>query len=200
EELLRLPFPLPDAISAPKRAWEIVKRVSQIAFSAAARAAEPLVNRQDTVRAATESIETLIEEYFDILPLEKTLIDDTVQVIIPSVRPSRVNPTIPTITPSTTQQQEQYVRRLCDTINGWAKNGPMSVQGHAASSTNLGIGLAVLKKNRAGGLASGFPDDLGDLLVALERLREITSQKLNTLELMRGAKVFDRDRLYLVKP
>ena len=90
------------------------------------------------MRAATESIETLIEEYFDILPPENTLIDDTVRIIIPSVRPSRANPSIPTITPSTTQQQERYVRRLCDTINGWAKNGPVSVQGRAASSTNLG--------------------------------------------------------------
>ncbi len=71
---------------------------------------------------------------------------------------------------------------------------------HHPSESPLGIGLAVLKKNRAGDLASDFPDDLGDLLVALERLREITSQKLNTLELIRGAKVFDRDRLYLVKP
>ena len=35
---------------------------------------------------------------------------------------------------------------------------------------------------------------------ALERLRKVTSRKLNTLELIRGAKVFDRDRLYLVKP
>jgi len=37
-------------------------------------------------------------------------------------------------------------------------------------------------------------------LGALERLRKVTSRKLNTLELIRGAKVFDRDRLYLVKP
>jgi hypothetical protein len=43
-------------------------------------------------------------------------------------------------------------------------------------------------------------DNLDDLLSALDRLRKITSQKLNTLELIRGAKVFDGDRLYLVKP
>jgi type I restriction-modification system DNA methylase subunit len=200
EELLRLPFPLPDMMPNPLRAWEIVSQISQTVSAAATRAGDLLANRQEIVRVASSSIEGLIDEYFDVLPLEKTLIDDTVRVIIPSVRPSRVNPSIPTITPSTTRQQEQYVRRLCDTINGWAKNGPVSVQGRAASSTNLGIGLAVLKKNRAGDLASDFPDDLGDLLVALERLREVTSQKLNTLELIRGAKVFDRDRLYLVKP
>jgi hypothetical protein len=43
-------------------------------------------------------------------------------------------------------------------------------------------------------------DNLDDLLSALDRLRKSTSQKLNTLELIRGAKVFDGDRLYLVKP
>jgi type I restriction-modification system DNA methylase subunit len=200
EELLRLPFPLPDAMPTPKRAWEIVRQVSQIVTSAAASAGEPLANRLDIVQAASESIGGLIDEYFDILPLEKTLVDDTVRVIIPSVRPSRANPIIPTITPSTQKQQDQYVQRLCDTLTGWTKNGPVKVQGHATSSSNLGIGVVVLKKGRAGDTASGPPDDLDDLLGALEHLREITSQKLNTLELMRGAKIFDRDRLYLVKP
>ena len=92
------------------------------------------------------------------------------------------------------------MQRLCDTLNGWVKTGTVTVQGRAAGSSTLGIGVAVLKKNRASDVASGPPGDLGDLLIALEHLREITSQKLNTLELIRGAKVFDRDRLYLVKP
>lgn len=200
EELLRLPFPLPDRMPTPNRAWEIVKQISQTVTTASASATRPLVNRQEVVLGATASIETLIDEYFDVLPLEKTLVDDTVRVIIPSVRPSRANPNIPTILPTTTQQQEQYVQRLCDTLNGWAKNGPGSVQGHAASSSKLGIGLAVLKKGRAGDLGSSPPDGLGDLLAALDHLRDITSQKLNTLELIRGAKIFDQDRLYLVKP
>ena len=136
----------------------------------------------------------------DILPLEKTLVDDTVRIIIPSVRPSRANPIIPTIKPSTQKDQDLYVRRLCDTLNGWAKTGPVTVQGRAAGSSTLGIGVAILKRNRPGEVSSGPPNDLGDLLTALEHLRGITSQKLNTLELIRGAKVFDRDRLYLVKP
>lgn len=200
EELLRLPFPLPDVMPTSKRAREIVKQVSQIVTSAAAKASGALADRQDIVQVASGSIETLIDEYFDILPLEKTLVDDTLRVIIPSVRPSRANPIIPTIKPSTPKEQDQYVQRLCDTLNGWAKSGAVTVQGRSAGSSTLGIGVAVLKKNRDGEIASAPPEDLGDLLGALERLRGITSQKLNTLELIRGAKIFDRDRLYLVKP
>lgn len=200
EELLRLPFPLPDMMPSPQRAWEIVKEVTQIVTSAAAKARQPLANRRDILQAAGSSIETLIDEYFDILPLERTVVDDTVRVIIPSVRPGRVNPIIPTITPSTQSQQDQYVQRLCDTLNSWAKNGPVRVQGQATSSSTLGIGIAVLKKNGTGEGATQATDNSGNLLSALDHLREITSQKLNTLQLIRGAKVFDRDRLYLVKP
>ena len=40
----------------------------------------------------------------------------------------------------------------------------------------------------------------GDLLVALDNLRDAASTKSNTFELARGIKVFDGSRLYLVKP
>lgn len=200
EELLRLPFPLPDAMQMPQRAWEIVRQVGQIVTSAARRVTEPLVDRNDTVQTASAAAEILINEYFDILPFEKTLIDDTVRVIIPSVRPSRANPTIPTIMPSTQRQQDQYVLRLCGTLNGWAKNGQLTVQGYATSSATLGIGVAVLRKQQKGEPASKPSNNADNLLSALDYLREVTSQKLNTLELIRGAKLFDGDRLYLVKP
>lgn len=74
------------------------------------------------------------------------------------------------------------------------------VQGRATASAKLGIGVAVLQKTRSGEVAFEPTEDLGDLLSVLERLRKVTSQKLNTFELIRGTKVFDRDRLYLVKP
>jgi hypothetical protein len=59
----------------------------------------------------------------------------------------------------------------------------------------------VLQKTRSGEVAPAKAlADLGNVLSALERLRKVTSQKFNTFELIRGAKVFDRDHLYLVKP
>ncbi len=200
EELLRLPFPLPDVMPKPRRAWEIVKGVGRIVTSTAAKTSEDFADRKDLVWAATDPIETLIDEYFDILPVEKALIDDTVRVIIPSVRPTRNRPVVPTIEPSKEKQQDDYMKRLCDTLNSWAKNGPFIVQGRTLVSAKLGIGVAILQKTLAREAAFEEPEDFGDLLAALERLRKVASQKLNTFELIRGAKVFDRDRLYLVKP
>lgn len=200
DELLRLPLPLPDVTPTPKRSWEVVKEVARIVRSAAEEASKDFVDRDGIVRTATGSIEVLIDEYFDILPIEKALIDDTIEVIIPSVRPGRSRRDIPTIKPSTEEQQKRYMNRLCDTLNGWARGGPFVVQGHATVSAKLGIGVAILQKTRTGDTTFQKPNDSDDLLAALERLRKVTSKKLNTFELIRGAKVFDRDRLYLVKP
>jgi hypothetical protein len=201
DELLRLPLPLPDVTPTPKRSWEVVKEVARIVSSAAQEASKDFVDRDDIVRTATALIEVLIDEYFDILPIEKALIDDTIKVIIPSARPGRSRRVIPTIKPTTEEQQKRYMNRLCDTLNGWATDGPFVVQGHATVSAKLGIGVAILQKTRAGDTTFQKPNDSDDdLLAALERLRKITSKKLNTFELIRGAKVFDRNRLYLVKP
>jgi len=200
EELLRLPFPLPDMLHNPARGREIVKAVSRVVDSAAASATGLLADRHGIVQMANASIEVLIDEYFDILPLERTLIDDTSRITIPSVRPSRTNPNIPTITPSSEDQQNRYVQCLCDTLNGWAASGQVRVQGRVTASSSFGFGVAVLTKPRIGKDASVESEPLDDLLKSLQRLREITSQRLNTIELIRGAKVFDRDHLYVVKP
>ena len=179
-----------------------MKEVSKIVDAASAKASEDFCSkREELVRVAHESIEPLIDEYFDIIPLENILIDDTLQVIIPSVRPTRRRAYVPTIEPSKKKQWDIYTKRLCDTLNEWGKSGPFIVQGRATASEQLGIGVAVLQKIRASEVACAKPAaDLGTVLSALERLREVASHKPNGFELIRGAKVFDQDHLYLVKP
>lgn len=200
DELQRLPFPLPDFTSDPSRARAIVREVAKIVTAAAKDASGLLADRDAIIEKSTSAIELLIDEYFDVLPIERALVDDTTQVIIPSVRPGRGRTDIPTIKPSTDAQRKRYVKRLCDTLNGWARKGRAVVHGQALSSDKLGIGVAILQKGSAGTTASSSPEDTADLLAALDHLRTLSSHKLNTLELLRGAKLFDRDKLYLVKP
>ena len=76
----------------------------------------------------------------------------------------------------------------------------MQVTGSTSASTGIGIGLVVLEKSGSRRNGTPQPKSNGDLLVALENLRDATSIKSNTFELARGIKVFDGPRLYLVKP
>jgi hypothetical protein len=199
EELLRLPFPLPDSLSDPNRAWKIVREVAGLVTSSAEEAKRPFSNREELVQTASEAIEPLLEEYFDILPVEKLLLQDTISVIIPSVRPTRERRTVPTIAQSTPNQRSAYNDRICDTLNTWANGGSFVVQGQVLASGRIGFGLATLEKSQRGTFAptsAAAPDLLG----ALDQLRVTLSQKLNTFEMVRGIKVFDGNRLYIVKP
>jgi len=183
-----------------ERAWKIVREVALVVATAAAKATEYLTNRDAVIRAADETIEPLLDEYFDILPIEKTLINDTVRVIVPSLRPTQKKKVVQTIYPSNPQQLTDYTERLCNTLNDWSKNPHFVVRGRTIASEKLGIGVAMLQKTLAADTEFQQSNDSGDLLASLARLRKVTSRKLSTFELFRGAKVFDRARLYLVKP
>ena len=200
EELLRLPFLLPDRLSNSRRGWEIVAEVANLVKEAMALADDDFVDRKELTRRTDESIDGLIDEYFDILPIEKVLINDTIKVIIPSVRPSRTRSSVPTIEPSTQQQRDAYTNRLCDTLNSWSKNATVKVQGCAVASGKLGIAVAVLQTSANAAAPVDLSENVDSLLVALNRLRKVSTQSLDTFELFRGVKVFDRNRLYLVKP
>ncbi len=201
EEMLRLPLPLPDALLDPQRAWAIVKEVAALISSAATTVANKALfaNRSEIVRSASSSIEPLIEEYFDILPGEKILIEDTVRVIVPSVRPTPSRLHVPTIMPSTDKQRSEYVDRLCGSLNQWVRAGTSVVKGQVIASADLGVGLTVLQKTKRD--AAAQPLDGGDdLLKVLNKIRQSASRQLNTLDIARGVKLFEGNRLFIVKP
>ena len=174
--------------------------VSRIVTDAARRADADLADRSGIVRSASEAIEPLVEEYFDVLPLEKFLIEDTNTVVIPSVRPTRARPLVPTIMPAKPAQLEAYRDRVCEMLNGWAKRGRFAVRGQVHSSESLGIGVAVFEKVDRAEASAPMPNTNGDLLKTLDRLSKVASRKHAAIDLVRGLMVFDRTRLYLVKP
>jgi type I restriction-modification system DNA methylase subunit len=200
EEVLRLPMPFPDQLPNPKRGWAIVEAVAQIVTSAAGRAGGHFTDRAAIVREASSAVEPLIEEYFDILPLEKLLIDDWIKVIKPSIQPTRQRMPVPTVQPSSKAQRLAYRDRVCEMLNGWAKGGDYIVWGTQSASEGLGIGMLVLEKVRRSEPVSTSADADGDVLAALDRLRAATSREDGVLDPVRGLMVFDRNRLYLAKP
>lgn len=199
EELLRLPFPVPEAQRNRKEAWRIVREVVRLVDGAASEAAGLMGDRAGIVAAASRSIEPLIEQYFDVLPVESPLIEDTVRVIIPSVRPTQRRPDVPTIMRADGRARGKYVDRLCGTLNRWARRTGFAIKGIHAGSEKLGIGVAVLQRSRRGE-GGPVPPIPADILEALDKLRKTTGRKLNAFEFARGVKAFQDDLLYVVKP
>jgi len=200
EELLRLPFTTPEDSDQPKRAKQIVRVVARIVENAAHAANHDMVDRDGIVRAATAEAEDLVQEYFDIDPLEKKLIDDTIAIIIPSTRPTRARKEIPTLQPSTPQVLTSYLAQLCELLNGWSGKSAHIVRGQIQGSYNMGVGVATLEKVRKQRAAAPAEPMTGDVLQVLNDIRMAFPQRGATLDIVRGLMAFDGAKLYIAKP
>ena len=200
DELLRLPFPFPEQLPEKETAKKIVDRVAEIVDAVSRQAEDNFLSRANAVEKATAEIEPLIYEYFDIQPLEKLLIEDTINVIIPSIQPTQKRMPVPTVRHSSVEQLTAYRKRVCGTLNKWAKNGRHVVRGRIIPSSKLGIGMAVLEKIPRSEADKPMDDTGEDVLHSLDRLRKAIPRKQRTIDPLRGLMVFDRNRLYVVKP
>jgi hypothetical protein len=199
EELLRLPFPLPEQSHNPKRCRRIVTDVAQVVTEVAARTKEAVVGQEEIIIQAIRTTEKLVEEYFDVDDIEQMLIADTDAIIIPSVRPTRARKNVPTIQPTNDINRAAYTRLLCDMLNGWANN-EYQVHGQTSVNVGIGIGLVVLEKTRRGQRPAYLDAGIEDVLPVIVRLQQTAAKSYGTIQLVRSMKVFDKNLLYITKP
>jgi SAM-dependent methyltransferase len=200
EEVLRLPMPFPEQQSNIKRCQAIVKKVAQIVDACATQAGTNFITRSNAIQTADEEIESLVDEYFEIQPLEKILIADTLGVVVPSIQPTQGRMPVPTVKQSLKTQREAYKTLVCDTLNGWADGTRYMVRGETLAASNFGVGMVILEKVQRSDSASPMNEAGNDILESLARLRKIASSKHHTLDPIRGLMIFDRNKLYIVKP
>jgi type I restriction-modification system DNA methylase subunit len=198
-DLMRLPFPLPAETANPTRSSQIVDTVSNIMAESMKEARRTPLHRDHIVQQAQVKAERLVEEYFDINDIERILINDTNTVIIPSVRPLRSKPGVPTIQPATETHRDLYSALLCTTLNQWAHKD-YSVHGKSVADAKIGLGMMVLEKTRRGQPPTHLDSATTDVLATLSRIQKIAGVKHGTLELVRGLKVFDKTLLFVTKP
>jgi hypothetical protein len=199
EELLRLPFPLPDEMQDPKRCKAIVREIAAAVTKAANEASQDFADRVEIVRYTQNNVNKLIEEYFDIDDIEQMLITDTAKIIIPSVRPSRGKPDVPTIKQSTNTLRASYASLLCNRLNGWAKQAFL-VHGKSVADSSIGVGMVVLEKTRRGEKPVHLPVIDSEFLRTLDNLQRIVVKGRGTFGLVHGLKVFHKNLLYITKP
>lgn len=200
EEVLRVPFPLPDQLDDPKRSWEIVREVSRKIADAANVTRSAFLARDNQIQNASNAIDLLVNEYFGVLPMESELLRDTLNVIEPSIQPTLARMPVATVKPVTADQCDIYLARLIQLLSGWGKRSGFTVRGEVLRSESLGIGITVLEKVeriRSAGPIQGVGDDL---IHVLDKIRKAIPRKHTTLDVVRGVVVFDGNRLYVVKP
>ena len=199
-ELLRLPFPMPSQQPNGERCEALVNEVAQNVEDALKQTRDNFITRGNAIQAATNTIAPLVDEYFDIQPSERILIEDTINILMPSKQPSQGTMPVPTVTESQDDHRTAFVKRVCDTLNMWTKNGQYTVRGDTIGSAKLGIGIARFEKIERSD--SKYPiERVGlELLDAFDRVRSAIPSSHRTLDPTRELMVFDKNSLYVVKP
>ena len=199
DEVLRVPFPVPDQMEDTRAAWEVVKETAGILDSARRETERSFLNRANAVAEASERIEPLMNEYFGIHPTDETLIGDTVRVVARSAQPRQKLGGATGLTTSTVTQGAEYIGRLCEALNRWASSSGHTVRGRSAISGSLGVGVALLEKARTGEAAGSL--QVGhDLVQVLRRMRAVLAVDGGSVSALREVMVFEGDRLYILKP
>lgn len=198
QEILRLPLPLPEQHRDPARASAIIDEVVAIVEQASTAADHDFLSRNALVQSATERIEPLVLDYFDLQEPEKVLVDDTNDVIMPSIQPTRSRHRVPTMAKLSPESLSTYTVRICDTLNGWAR-ATTKVSGSGLMSDRLGVAVAALVRD-GHGLSAPSGDDEAALIQTLDRLLAAAPKTERTVAFARGLTVFDGPRLYIVKP
>ncbi len=199
EELLRLPFPLPEETEAPERSAEIIQEVTKIVKSAEREASKALCDREGIVDNAQRDIERLVNEYFDIDSIEHALITDTSEILIPSVRPSRSKPNVPALIQSSEAMRTAYETLVCQLLNKWADTA-YTLFSKSVADPQIGIGVLVLEKTKRGAKPKHLPSLDTAVISVINRLQKSAASKYGGFELIRNLKIFEKDLLFISKP
>ena len=199
-ELLEVPFRLPEQLKSPKEARKLVAAVVKKVDAFFQTGRPVLSDRQDAVRRLQADCDEHLYEYFDIIDVERALIEDTEQVVIESILPKRASATLPTLKEATTDYRRRYVDMLCRTLNDWTREGPYRIHGRTYASSTSGVATVILDRTRNGPPPAGAENDGAALMTVLDNLQRTFAKELGSIELLRGVKVFDKETLYLFKP
>lgn len=199
-DVLRLPFPLPEDAPAGARAVELIDRANTVYQRAVRQVSQPLADRSEIVRTCKDELSEFVYEYFDIDDNERMLVEDSNEILLRSVRRKKLTESIPTLQTSTVEFREQYESVLCSAINDWADDGPYEIRSSIETSPTSGIAVVVLARFKRGSKSPKSLPTNGGFLPVFERLQQAFKKGLGTIELLKGVKVFDRDILYILKP
>ena len=143
----------------------------------------------------------LICRYYQIDEFEQILIEDTVNRWIPSSTPNRGTTNIPTLKNSSSSEREEYLNLLCRLLNTWSSRSRYHVSGEIISSSKSGMGVIILHKDARQASPQDFERTSSSKLdEVLERISRLLPQHEGSMAFYRNLKVFDGDKLYILKP
>jgi hypothetical protein len=198
-EYKTIPFPLPRDTGSEGYAKSIVKKIVKGVLDTKGNLESNLLGRERILEDVRAELDDLVYDYFGFGPMERAVVHDTVEYIIPSIAPSSFASNVCLWRQASAKQLDLYVKMLCGVLNSWASGSPYRIHGDMYSSRIADATLIVISRtNRE---ARVQPDiRIGDFDEALSRLQLALGNRNSRLSFRQTLKVFEKEHIYLIKP
>jgi hypothetical protein len=201
EEMLELPFPLPEAMPDRDNAQSIVDRSASLLRDLKRELPTPtnLLKRTSMLAETHRKLNDLVYDYFGICPWERYLIEDTVDIFRPSSTPGSLE-SDKLLTPrsSTPDQRTEYADTLVSTFRGWTRTkSSLWARGHIAPKP----GLAMVTFG-VGGRAQPYRESEAEKQIEdfLDKIRGSSTKSAGTIRYLRGFAFYEGATVNLLKP
>jgi hypothetical protein len=200
EEILELPFPLPEDTRNPRRSETILRSCAQrLRKLNKDLRRENLLLHDSLVQDARAELYKYVCDYFEISEWEQQLISDTIEIFRPSSTPTSLDSkTLLTAKPSTPEHRMGYAETLLKTFRSWS-----STQRHLCASSNISSrsGLALITlfvSDKSMQYAETESDDrVSDVLASIRKTSARNGAQFSRL---RGFILYEPDRVHILKP
>jgi len=192
------PFPVPDT----KYQHDIIKLAAELHRSIESNVIKNPNEYNLIVKEHQAQLDKLVFSYFNLDSWEEALIEDTVQVWIPSATPRRYEKSIPALDRSSQKHRLDYMNLLLEALNIWAKRSDRRIEGHNIISRDANLGIVSLRKVDRVSPQTKVKDleSSEKLDAALRRLSNLLPEETKSMRLLRNLKIFDGTRLDILKP
>jgi hypothetical protein len=199
EEILDLPFPLPEDMPRPKESERIMRAVAERVRTVDAELQQPenLLKREPLLQGARDDLYRLICRYYEISEWEQDLISDCVDIFRPSsTPPSLDSENLLTARLSTPRQRKEYADTLVKTFRHWSRT-----KQHLWAATTLEAGLAVTTLG-IGPEAQPYVESSAEQSVVdvLSNIRKALPEDGVQFSKLRGFVLYEPDRVHILKP
>jgi hypothetical protein len=201
EEILELPFPLPEDMPDPERSGGILRSCANRMrkLSVDLQKPEHLLSGDSLIQDVQSDLYKFVCDYFDISVWEQHLIRDTVNIFRPSSTPGSLDSDkLFTARSSTKGDRKAYAETLVKTFRDWS-----SSERHLWAATTIAdkLGLAVITFGIADRARQYEESSSNDWLSqTLASIRKSSAKDGSLFSCLRGFILYEADRVHILKP
>lgn len=201
EEILALPFPLPEDMPNKDRSQAIIDECAALLRDLKRELVKPenLLKRTSLVQHAKRKLNRLVYDYYGVCSWEQYLIEDTAKVFRPSSTPGSFDSDkLVTAQPSTPDDREAYASTLALTFRGWTRT-QTSIWTKCCVAPKSGLAFVTFG---AGGRARAYSESQAEKHVEelLDRIRQSAAHSIGIAHYLRGFAFYEGTTVHLLKP